>query len=369
MIPSMKATISIVLACIMSIAVQAQTNFRQVSYTEALNLAKKEHKNVFIDFYTDWCAPCKRMGKVVFPQKKLGDYMNSRYVCLQLNAEKDGKALAKRFNVHAYPTFVVVDTLGKSLFQLVGAMEADRLINSINENTDPELSESRIIERYKANERTPQVVEFYINILMRSGKYDEGRNVMEEYFSSLSAEQRLRKENLYLFLRYTIDWNSPQAKFYIEHLQELDPSASEEINNRVFFLYYNEMRKCFAASVSKDNTFDKNRITLLEQKLHILTEKNQKACEPVLQLINIRMTKDIATYTKACVKEFTSLNSYMQECLSGNVGRLVEHEDSHTLAAIVEWLKENATKQDEATANFSNRFIDAANEALGKLKK
>lgn len=365
----MKTTLSLVFACIMSIAVQAQTNFRQVSYSEALRLAKEEHKNVFIDFYTDWCAPCKRMGKVVFPQKKLGDYMNSRYVCLQLNAEKEGKALAKQFDVHAYPTFVVVDTCGKSLFKLVGAMEADMLINSIKENTDPELSENRIIERYKANERTPQVVEFYISILMRNGKYTEGREVMEEYFSSLSTEQRLQKENLYLFLRYTIDWNSPQAKFYIEHLKELDPSASEEINKRVFFLYRNEMRQCFAASVSRDDTFDKSRLTLLEQKLDILTEENRKVCEPVLQLINIRMTKDLATYIKACVKQFASLNYYMQECLSGNVGRMVEHEDSQTLTAIVEWLKANTPKEDEVTVGFSNRFIDAANEMLNKLKQ
>lgn len=56
-------------------------------------VAKEEHTNVFVDFYTDWCAPCKRMSMFVFPEKKLGDYMNSRYVCLQLNAEKEGKAL------------------------------------------------------------------------------------------------------------------------------------------------------------------------------------------------------------------------------------------------------------------------------------
>lgn len=365
----MKTTLSFVFACFLSIAVQAQTNFRQVTYSEALSLAKEEHKDVFIDFYTDWCAPCKRMGKVVFPQKKLGDYMNSRYVCLQLNAEKEGKQLAKQFDVNAYPTFVVVDTCGKNLFKLVGAMEADMLINSIEENTNPELSEKRINERYQANERTPRVVEFYIGNLMRNGKYTEGRKVIENYFSSLPAEQRLQKENLYLFLRYTIDWNSPQAKFYIEHLQELDPSASEEINKRVFFLYRNEMRQCFAASVSKDEAFDKNRFTLLEQKLDILTEENRKICKPVLQLINIRMTKDLATYTKACVKQFASLSPYMQECLSGNVGKMVEHEDSQTLAAIVEWLKANASRQDEATVGFSNRFIDAANEALNKPKK
>ena len=31
-------------------------NFRPLSYTEAIELAAKENKMVFIDFYTTWCG-------------------------------------------------------------------------------------------------------------------------------------------------------------------------------------------------------------------------------------------------------------------------------------------------------------------------
>ena len=44
------------LACMMQAT--AQTNFRSLSYDEALDAAKKENKLVFIDFYTSWCGPC-----------------------------------------------------------------------------------------------------------------------------------------------------------------------------------------------------------------------------------------------------------------------------------------------------------------------
>ena len=74
----------------------AQTNFRSISFDEALKVAANENKLVFIDFYTDWCGPCKKMAREVFPQKEVGDFMNAKFVNLKLNAEKEGQELAAR---------------------------------------------------------------------------------------------------------------------------------------------------------------------------------------------------------------------------------------------------------------------------------
>lgn len=52
---------------------------------------------MFVDFYTDWCGPCKVMARDVFPQKQVGDFFNAKFVCLKLNAEKEGRELAKLF--------------------------------------------------------------------------------------------------------------------------------------------------------------------------------------------------------------------------------------------------------------------------------
>ncbi|MFR6381410.1 MAG: thioredoxin family protein [Odoribacter splanchnicus] len=64
-------------------------NFRPLSYTEAIELAAKENKMVFIDFYTTWCGPCKRMSKEVFPQQEVGEYFNRTFISLKLDAEKE----------------------------------------------------------------------------------------------------------------------------------------------------------------------------------------------------------------------------------------------------------------------------------------
>ena len=90
----MKKVLTTLFVCAMGLTALAQTNFRSISFDEALKAAKKEKKLVFIDFYTDWCGPCKKMARDVFPQTMVGDFMNAKFVNLKLNAEQEG-ALSK----------------------------------------------------------------------------------------------------------------------------------------------------------------------------------------------------------------------------------------------------------------------------------
>ena len=129
-------------------AAQAQTDFRHINLKEALAAAKKEKKLVFVDFYTDWCGPCKRMAAEVFPQKNLGDYMNKKFVSIKLNAEKEGKEDAKHYGVSAYPTFYVLDAEGEKKLQITGFMDAESFMAKINTGLDPKMSTEAMSERY-----------------------------------------------------------------------------------------------------------------------------------------------------------------------------------------------------------------------------
>ena len=50
------------------------------------SLASKP-KKVFIDFYADWCAYCKKMDKAAFKDKNVISLLNSEYYAVKMNAE------------------------------------------------------------------------------------------------------------------------------------------------------------------------------------------------------------------------------------------------------------------------------------------
>ncbi|SFT12664.1 Thioredoxin [Zhouia amylolytica] len=112
------------------IAIAQGVNFEKITLEEALVKAKKENKLVFIDFYTVWCGPCKKMEKIVFPLEKVGDFYNKNFINLKLDAEKEGKTVADQYNVTGYPTLLYLDTDGKVLLKDTAFNPEDEFLKS-----------------------------------------------------------------------------------------------------------------------------------------------------------------------------------------------------------------------------------------------
>jgi len=88
----------------------------------ALARAGNEKKLVMVDLYTDWCKWCKQLDQTTLAdadvQRALG-----RFVSVRLNAEKDGREVAERFNVDGYPTILFLDASGGEVGRIPGYLE------------------------------------------------------------------------------------------------------------------------------------------------------------------------------------------------------------------------------------------------------
>lgn len=94
-----------------------------------LDQAELENKLVFVDFYTTWCLPCRLMDEEVFPDQRVGDFMNENFINYKVNAEKDnGVNLAFVYEVSAYPTLLFLDAKGRVIEKKIGAAFHEELL-------------------------------------------------------------------------------------------------------------------------------------------------------------------------------------------------------------------------------------------------
>lgn len=108
---------------------QEGIQFFEGSWAEMLAKAKLENKIIFMDAYATWCGPCKKMAADVFPLKEVGDFYNTNFIPVKVDMEKgDGLALAKLYNVRAYPTLLFINWKGELVHRAVGGKQAVGLI-------------------------------------------------------------------------------------------------------------------------------------------------------------------------------------------------------------------------------------------------
>lgn len=124
----MKSLISVITLLILNLTIFGQgVNFEHLTFDEALVKAKAENKLIFMDGYTSWCGPCKYMSEKVFTQEKPGRIFNPKFICVKFDMEKgEGPALAKRFEVKAYPTFLIIRPDGSVQHKIVGWRRSGR---------------------------------------------------------------------------------------------------------------------------------------------------------------------------------------------------------------------------------------------------
>lgn len=108
-----------------------------VIFKKALNKAKKENKLLFIDCYTTWCGPCKKMAEEVFTVTVVKQYFDKNFINLKIDMEKgEGVELAKQFKIKGFPTFLLVNGDGEIVFTSVGSMDAEEFLALFKEKND-----------------------------------------------------------------------------------------------------------------------------------------------------------------------------------------------------------------------------------------
>lgn len=90
------------------------------------DLITNSDKKVLVDFYADWCGPCRMVSPFV---EEIAQE-NPQYLVAKINVD-DEPELASRFGVSSIPMLVVLKD-GKVINQSVGARPKAQILSMLN---------------------------------------------------------------------------------------------------------------------------------------------------------------------------------------------------------------------------------------------
>jgi thiol-disulfide isomerase/thioredoxin len=85
--------------------------------------AAKEGKLLFINFYADWCLPCKMMEESTYKDEEIAVFMHKNCICLHINGDSEkGKLLRQNYAVNVFPTLLFFNGSGNEVARNEGSL-------------------------------------------------------------------------------------------------------------------------------------------------------------------------------------------------------------------------------------------------------
>lgn len=195
------------------------------TFAEALEKANKEGKLIFMDAYTSWCGPCKRMSASVFPDPVAGDFFNPTFINLKIDMEKEeGPTLSKRYNVQSYPTLLFLDGSGEIVHRASGARPVDGLIDLGKEALLKYDKSGDYAKLYNEGKRDHETVLAYIKSLNQAGR--PSLKITNDYL--LTQKDLTTPENLDIILNGATDADSKVFEYLIQNKDAIIKLKSKE---------------------------------------------------------------------------------------------------------------------------------------------
>ena len=227
---------------------QEGTQFRELTFEQALAVAKEEGKLLFVDCYTSWCGPCKDMAENVFPQPEAGEYFNPRFVCVKYDMEKgEGPELAERFDVHAYPTFVIVRPDGTVQHKLVGGSGLEEFIARVEKGMNEQTSLLSLNEAYKRGGMDNATLMAYYSALAEAADDDQAAKVYAPEQGDFGKDIQFP----YVFVSSVAEYENYE-KYFVDD----DPYNDDEIA-ALAELSYDELNEA-ATSLSIEDVMERH---------------------------------------------------------------------------------------------------------------
>lgn len=331
--------------------------FFQQNWKKALKLAKKEKKLIFLDAYTTWCGPCKRMESTTFKNPAVIKLLNEKFIPVHLNMEQgEGIALARQYKIGGYPTFLFVDAVGKVLHGDAGFKDDAMLIEMCNLALDDKENLAAWDAKFEAGKLDKEQLR----------KYIDKRAILMNASNDAAIEA---------YLKLLPNWTEPEGMDFIINY----------VNNpgSLGFLYLLENKGKFIEKYSANRV---NQITEGVVYQELTRGLHKAGIEPMQKIFKLMYPEEVAEkytakyqtvyyqaiadgdkYFKACeayTKQFPPEDPAEWADLA--VGASLVCNDKAQLTSMMDWLDKSLKEEETFECHLAKAYLL---KAMGKKKK
>lgn len=184
-----------------------------LNWAQVLAKAKAENKYIFVDCFATWCGPCKEMDAVVYPNKKVGELMDAKFLSVKLQFDvtpndddevkqwhQTADAFLKDYKIGGFPSFLFFSPEGKLSYKDIGLKSPDDFISMANKAlTDPQETFHKSLEEYKQGKKDYPGMATLIKLTQDAGNDELANEMIKDYkvnyLDKLDADS-LTKDNL-----------------------------------------------------------------------------------------------------------------------------------------------------------------------------
>ncbi|CAI8798797.1 thioredoxin family protein [Chryseobacterium sp. IT-36CA2] len=346
-------------------------HFEDGDFKTLLSKAKKENKLLFIDAYTDWCAPCKLMAKKIFTQESVGNYYNTKFINAKFDMEKgEGQTIAKQYSITSFPSFLFIDGDGNIVHRQVGSCNESEFIKLAKDAEDPDQNVQGLMKKFENGDRDAQLIKkLYEFTLFQNNEI--AKKVTTVYFSTIE-DKNITKKDAEALLERVEDSDDPLYKIMIEK----EKTIRKLLGDKAFNDSKEDIIKKGIAKIAynkESNQFDE--VYFLKEATKVLGKEKAKQALYEAKANKALDNKDYTSYEKIILEQYSTIpkDASPEELMQAawRFEKLISTPESLKKAVI--WCKESIKKKEnyfntQTLAKLYRKLGDKANALLWAKK-
>lgn len=317
-------------------------NFSKDSYQNVIKQAQAQNKPIFIDFYTDWCGPCKYMEKEVFVDPEVGAFMNEHFISLRVDAEKEELDLVAKHQVQAYPTLAFLNKAGALVFKQEGAVDSETFLGQAQDL----INQGVYSETYAKRSKSFEAVYNYARSLKMT-KPAKANKVALEYLKQEGEKNWKNEENWQIIREFVLGTNLISFKKILAN-----PEIREQYSEQLKDFAFRGFKDLAGRSLGSRNSYSLNQgIRLVRRYPKYFPNPDSLVLANQLNYAERHAPEDLPTLLEEYIDTYTE---NQQHVLLFAANLLVQnHFNRDILGTAIMWAKQSLRIEESALANMT----------------